>query len=83
VATTLRRRAEVESGWCPNLMSCYLLSKKSKEIELDVIGLQTEGNNYVDFSYSAPPPAVENEIVHGEEFDSRKQKEEEVMEALR
>ncbi|XP_049369393.1 disease resistance protein At4g27190-like [Solanum verrucosum] len=83
VATTLRRRAEVERGWCPNLMSCYLLSKRSKEIELDVIGLQTESNNYVDFSYPAPPPAVENEIVHGEEFDSRKQKEEEVMEALR
>ncbi|KAG5583579.1 hypothetical protein H5410_054206 [Solanum commersonii] len=84
VATTLRRRAEVERGWCPNLMSCYSLSKRSKEIVLDVIVLRTEGNNYVDFSHPAPPaPTVENEVVHGEEFDSRKQKEEEVMEALR
>ncbi|KAH0729512.1 hypothetical protein KY289_000700 [Solanum tuberosum] len=83
VATTLRRRAEVERGWCPNLMSCYSLSKRSTEIVLDVIGLQTEGNTYVGFSYPAPPPAVENEIIHGEEFHSRKQKEEEVMEALR
>ncbi|KAH0732928.1 hypothetical protein KY290_000630 [Solanum tuberosum] len=82
VATTLQRRAEVERGWCPNLMSCYSLSKRSTEVVLDVIGLQTEGNTYVGFSYPASPPAVENEIIHGEEFHSRKQKEEEVMQAL-
>ncbi|KAK4713928.1 hypothetical protein R3W88_019835 [Solanum pinnatisectum] len=88
VATILRRRAEVERGcfygWCSNLKSCYLQSKRSKEIVMDVIGLQTEGNNYVNFSYPVPPVEVEAIPSHtGEEFDSRKLQEEEVMAALR
>ncbi|KAK6778235.1 hypothetical protein RDI58_024953 [Solanum bulbocastanum] len=85
VATILRRRVEVERGCCygrcPNLKSRYLLSKKCKEIVLNLIGLQTEGRNYVDFSYP-----VEVEVMSSnksEEFESRKLKEEEVMAALR
>ncbi|KAF3664222.1 putative disease resistance protein-like isoform X2 [Capsicum annuum] len=79
-------RAEVERrvcffGWCPNLESRYLLSRRATKIALDVIELQTEGNNYVDFSYPVPPVEVEA-IPNGvEEFESRKKKEEEVMEA--
>ncbi|KAK4346049.1 hypothetical protein RND71_036225 [Anisodus tanguticus] len=89
VEGVMQGRAEVERGcfyvWCPNLKSCYLLSRRANRIELAVLGLQTEGNNYVDFAYPAPP-AVEIEAIpinNGEEFDSRKLKEEEVMAALR
>lgn len=63
------------------MKSRYLLSKKSKEIALNVIDLQTEGRNYVDFSYP-----VEVEVMdcnNAEEFESRKLEEEEVMDALR
>ncbi|KAF3673202.1 hypothetical protein FXO38_05760 [Capsicum annuum] len=85
VAVVMRGRIEVERGcfygWCPKLKSRYLLSRKAKKLELDVIGLQSEGKDYVSFSY--PAPLVVKVIHSGEEFDSRKQKEEEVMEALR
>ncbi|KAM3339420.1 hypothetical protein P3S68_029289 [Capsicum galapagoense] len=81
----MRGRIEVERGcfygWCLKLKSRYLLSRKAKKLELDVIGLQSEGKDYVSFSY--PAPLVVKVIHSGEEFDSRKQKEEEVMEALR
>uniref|UniRef100_A0A0V0HNA3 Putative ovule protein n=1 Tax=Solanum chacoense TaxID=4108 RepID=A0A0V0HNA3_SOLCH len=51
---------------------------------MDVIGLQTEGNNYVDFSYPVPPVEVEAIPSYtGEEFGSRKLKEEGVMAGLR
>ncbi|KAM3288862.1 hypothetical protein P3S67_022292 [Capsicum chacoense] len=43
--------------------------------------LQNKGRGYVPFSYPAPPAV---KVIHsGEEFDSRKHKEEEVMVALR
>uniref|UniRef100_A0A3Q7I6U7 NB-ARC domain-containing protein n=1 Tax=Solanum lycopersicum TaxID=4081 RepID=A0A3Q7I6U7_SOLLC len=84
----LRRRPEVERGsfygWCPNVNSRYLQSKRSKEIVMDVIGLQTEGNNYVDFSYPVQPVEVEAIPSYtGEEFSSRKLQEEEVLAGLR
>ncbi|KAM3288776.1 hypothetical protein P3S67_022206 [Capsicum chacoense] len=88
VAVLLRHRVEVErgcfNGWCPNLKSRYSLSRKAKKIELDVIKLQNEGDKHAVFSN--PVPAGEIEAMpsnSNEEFDSRKQKEEEVMEALR
>ncbi|PHT37357.1 hypothetical protein CQW23_25057 [Capsicum baccatum] len=85
VAVVMRGRIEVERGcfygWCPKLKSRYLLSRKAKKLKLDVIGLQSEGKDNVSFSY--PAPLVVKVIHSGEEFDSRKQKEEEVMEALR
>ncbi|KAF3673170.1 putative disease resistance protein-like isoform X2 [Capsicum annuum] len=87
VKGVMQCRAEVERvcffGWCPNLKSRYLLSRRATKIALDVIELRTEGNNYVDFSYPVPPIEVEAIPNNVEEFDSRKKKEEEVMEALR
>ncbi|KAF3660617.1 hypothetical protein FXO37_13336 [Capsicum annuum] len=88
VAVLLRRRVEVETGCfyglCPNLKSRYSLSRKAKKIEQAMIGLQSEGRDYAPSSCPAPP-AVEIEVVPSsdEQFDSRKQKEEEVMTALR
>ncbi|PHT71503.1 hypothetical protein T459_26607 [Capsicum annuum] len=88
VAVLLRRRVEVETGCfyglCPNLKSRYSLSRKAKKIEQAMIGLQTEGKDYAPSSCPAPL-AVEIEVVPSsdEQFDSRKQKEEEVMTALR
>ncbi|XP_006357685.2 probable disease resistance protein At1g61300 [Solanum tuberosum] len=85
-----RGRIEVERGcfygWCPNLKSRYSLSRRSKRIKLAVISLQIEGNNHVNFSYPAPLEVEIGAIPRNsceEEFDSRKLKEEEVMEALR
>lgn len=90
VEAVMQRRIEAERGclynWCPNLKSRYSLSRRGKRIELAVIGLQTEGNKHVNFSYPAPPEVEINAIParnSGEEFDSRKLKEEEVMAALR
>ncbi|KAF3673167.1 putative disease resistance protein-like isoform X2 [Capsicum annuum] len=87
VKGVMQGRAEVERGcffgWCPALKSRYLLSRRATKIALDVIELRTEGNNYVDFSYPVPPIEVEALPNNVEEFDSRKEKEEEVMKALR
>ncbi|PHT27497.1 hypothetical protein CQW23_32901 [Capsicum baccatum] len=89
VEVLLRRRVEVETGcfygWCPNLKSRHSLSRKAKKIEQVMIGLQDEGRGYAPFSCPAPP-AVEIEAIpsnNNEEFDSRKQKEEQVIAALR
>ncbi|WMV59502.1 hypothetical protein MTR67_052887 [Solanum verrucosum] len=84
VAAVMRRcRIEVERyGWCPNLKSRYSLSRRAKKIELELIKLRNEGNAFAVFSY----PAVEIAVIpsnSGEEFDSRKLQEEEVMAALR
>ncbi|KAF3614655.1 putative disease resistance protein-like isoform X2 [Capsicum annuum] len=85
----LRRRVELETGcfygWCPNLKSSHSLSRKAKKIEQVMIGLQYEGRGYAPSSCPAPP-AVEIEAIpskNNEEFDSRNQKEEEVIAALR
>ncbi|PHT97578.1 hypothetical protein BC332_33499 [Capsicum chinense] len=82
-------RVEVETGcfygWCPNLKSRHSLSRKARKIEQVMIGLQDEGRGYAPSSCPAPP-AVEIEAIpskNNEEFDSRNQKEEEVMAALR
>ncbi|WMV31119.1 hypothetical protein MTR67_024504 [Solanum verrucosum] len=78
----LQRRDEAERGfygWCSNLKSRYLLSKRSKEIVMDVIGLQTEAKDY-------PVLPAEVETIYnntGEVLASRKSQEEEVMAALR
>ncbi|XP_015163107.1 probable disease resistance protein At4g27220 isoform X2 [Solanum tuberosum] len=84
VAAVMQRgRIEVERyGWCPNVKSRYSLSRRAKKIELELIKLRNEGNAYAVFSY----PAVEIAVIpsnSGEEFDSRKFQEEEVMAALR
>ncbi|KAK4346050.1 hypothetical protein RND71_036226 [Anisodus tanguticus] len=71
VASETRRGAE----------SHCLLSKSSKEIAQDVIKLQTEGKDHVEFSH--PVEIVIMPSNNSEEFDSRKQKEGEVMEVLR
>ncbi|KAM3288781.1 disease resistance protein SUMM2-like [Capsicum chacoense] len=87
VADVMKGRTEVERGciygWCPTLKSRYLLSRRAKEITLEVTELLNEGNQHAVFSN--PVPAVEIEAIprNSTEFDSRKQKEEEVMEALR
>ncbi|PHT71497.1 hypothetical protein T459_26601 [Capsicum annuum] len=85
VEVLLRRRVEVETGcfygWCPNLKSSHSLSRKAKKIEQVMIGLQDEGRGYATSSCPAPP-AVEIEAIpskNNEEFYSRNQKEEEVM----
>ncbi|PHT96940.1 hypothetical protein BC332_34134 [Capsicum chinense] len=88
VEVVLGRRVEVQRGCfydlCPNLKSRHSLSRKAKKIEQAMIGLQDKGRGYAPSSYPAPP-AVEIEVVPSsdEEFDSRKQEEEEVMTALR
>ncbi|PHT43430.1 hypothetical protein CQW23_17455 [Capsicum baccatum] len=88
VEDLLGRRVEVERGcfhgWCPNLKSRYSLSRKAKDIALAMNGLQDEGKDYAPSSCPTPS-AVEIEAIPSsdEEFDSRKQEEEEVMEALR
>uniref|UniRef100_M0ZTK5 NB-ARC domain-containing protein n=1 Tax=Solanum tuberosum TaxID=4113 RepID=M0ZTK5_SOLTU len=80
-------RAEVERGcffgWCPNMKSCYSMSRRAKNITLKVIELQNEGNKPDVFSFDHP---VQSEAIYsnnGEEFDSRKFQEEEVMAALK
>ncbi|KAH0672651.1 hypothetical protein KY290_024888 [Solanum tuberosum] len=80
-------RAEVERGcffgWCPNMKSCYSMSRRAKKITLKVIELQNEGNKPDVFSFNHP---VQSEAIYsnnGEEFDSRKFQEEEVMAALK
>ncbi|KAF3660628.1 hypothetical protein FXO38_10247 [Capsicum annuum] len=85
----MQGRAKVERGcfygWCPNLKSRYTLSRRAKKIEQAMIDLHTKGKDYAAFCYPAPP-AVEIEAIHSssdEEIDSRKLKEDEVMEALR
>ncbi|XP_047253417.1 disease resistance protein SUMM2-like isoform X2 [Capsicum annuum] len=84
VAVLLGRRVEVERGCiyglCPNLKSRYSLSRRAKKIEQAMIDLQTEGRGYAPSS--CPAPLAVKVINSGEEFDSRKQKEEEVMAAL-
>ncbi|PHT26967.1 hypothetical protein CQW23_33423 [Capsicum baccatum] len=88
VAVVMRGRTEVERGciygWCPKLKLRYLLSRRAKKITLELTKLQNEGNEHAVFCY--PVPAGEIEAIpssSNEEFDSRKQKEEEVMAALR
>ncbi|WMV52826.1 hypothetical protein MTR67_046211 [Solanum verrucosum] len=73
-------RAEVErgyfNGWCPNLKSRYSLSKRAKKITEELIELQ---NTVISFDR-------QSEVIYsnnGEELDSRKLKEEEVMAAVR
>ncbi|PHT37274.1 hypothetical protein CQW23_24974 [Capsicum baccatum] len=85
----MQGRAEVERGcfygWCPNLKSRYMLSRRAKKIEQATIDLHTEGKDYASFCYPAPP-ALEIEAIHSssdEEIHSRKLTEDEVMEALR
>ncbi|PHT37314.1 hypothetical protein CQW23_25014 [Capsicum baccatum] len=84
VSVLLGRRAEVERGcfygWCPNLKSRHSLSRKAKKIEQAMIGLQVEGTRYAPSSCPAPLAVT---VIHSDEFDSRKQKEEEVMTALK
>ncbi|KAM3339370.1 hypothetical protein P3S68_029239 [Capsicum galapagoense] len=58
-----------------------LAEQEAKKIEQAMIGLQEEGRGYAPSS--CPAPLAVKVIHSGEEFDSRKQKEEEVMEALR
>ncbi|KAK4366329.1 hypothetical protein RND71_014209 [Anisodus tanguticus] len=68
VEGVMRGRVDVERD--------TLLSRRAKKIALDVIELQTEGNNYVDFSYPVPPVEIEAiPSISVEEFDSRKLKE--------
>ncbi|PHT37096.1 hypothetical protein CQW23_24796 [Capsicum baccatum] len=84
VSVLLGRRAEVERGcfygWCPNLKSRHSLSRKAKKIEQAMIGLQVEGTRYAPSSCPAPLAVT---VIRSDEFDSRKQKEEEVMTALK
>ncbi|PHT43433.1 hypothetical protein CQW23_17458 [Capsicum baccatum] len=85
VEVVLGRRVEVQRGclygWCPNLKSRYSLSRKAKKFVLAMNGLQDEGKDYAPSS--CPAPIAVTVIHSGEEFNSRKQKEEEVMAALR
>ncbi|XP_059295337.1 probable disease resistance protein At4g27220 [Lycium ferocissimum] len=81
IISGLKRREEAEKRNLHAISPCSrcLWSKRSKEISLDVIELQTEGKDYDKFS-DPEPSAVEIEAIpsdSGEEFDSRKLKEEE------
>ncbi|KAF3673196.1 putative disease resistance protein-like isoform X2 [Capsicum annuum] len=84
VAVVMRSRTEVERGCiygrCPTLKSRYLLSRRAKKITLEVTKLQNEGDNHVVFCNTVPDVEPRNSV---EKFDSRKQKEEEVLATLR
>ncbi|XP_049405117.1 probable disease resistance protein At4g14610 [Solanum stenotomum] len=80
-------RAEVERGcffgWCSNMKSCYSMSRRAKKITLKLIEFQNEGNKPDVFSFDHP---VQSEAIYsnnGEQFDSRKFQEDEVMAALK
>ncbi|KAH0723253.1 hypothetical protein KY289_006297 [Solanum tuberosum] len=74
--------AEVERGcfygWCPNLKSRYSLSKRAKKITEELTKLQ---NTVISFDRPVQSEAIYSN--NGEELDSRKLKEEEVMAAVR
>ncbi|KAK4716617.1 hypothetical protein R3W88_014955 [Solanum pinnatisectum] len=80
-------RAEVERGcffgWCPNMKSCYSMSRRAKKITLKVIELQNEGNKPDVLSFDHPVQSAAIYSNNGEEFDSRKFQEDEVMAALK
>ncbi|KAL3327272.1 hypothetical protein AABB24_037795 [Solanum stoloniferum] len=74
--------AEVERGCfygcCPNLKSRYSLSRRAKKITEELTKLQ---NTVISFDRPVQSEAIYGN--NGEELNSRKLKEEEVMEALR
>ncbi|WMV30011.1 hypothetical protein MTR67_023396 [Solanum verrucosum] len=80
-------RAEVERGcffgWCPNMKSCYSLSRRAKKITLKLIEFQNEGNKPDVFSFDHPFQSEAIYSNNGEQFDSRKFQEDEVMAALK
>ncbi|XP_049400077.1 disease resistance protein RPS5-like [Solanum stenotomum] len=88
VAAVMQRdRIEVESGcfydWCPNLKTRYSISRRAEKITLELIELRDESNKPDVISFDRP---IQSEAIpsnNGEVFDSRKLKEEEVMEALK
>ncbi|KAL3533473.1 hypothetical protein ACH5RR_006994 [Cinchona calisaya] len=71
-------------GWCTNLKSRYSLSREAKKTARDSVELRDNGH-FVSISIPAYPadlepiPARSDEI----EFQSRKAKEEEIMDALK
>ncbi|KAK4725553.1 hypothetical protein R3W88_028332 [Solanum pinnatisectum] len=77
-------KAEVERGcfcgWCPNLKSRYSLGRRAKKIIEELTKLQTEGGV---ISYDRPVQIEATPSNYGEVFDSRKLKEDEIMEALK
>ena len=87
VETVRQGTTEVERGCfygcCPNLKSCYSLSRRAKKITLELIELQTEGTNPNAFSYDLPVQSESTYRNTVKEFDSRKLKEDEVMAALK
>lgn len=54
----------------------HLLSRRAKKIAVDVLGIQTERKDYVNFGSRAPPVGIG--AKDEEEVESRKSKEEEV-----
>ena len=88
VETVRQGTTEVERGcfygWCPNLKSCYSLSRRAKKITLELIQLQSEGTNPNAFSFDRPVQSHEAIPSNSDEvFDSRKFQEDEVMAALK
>ncbi|XP_055821106.1 uncharacterized protein LOC129889722 isoform X2 [Solanum dulcamara] len=55
----------------------HWLSRRAKKIAADVLGIQTERKDYVNFSSRAPPVGIG--AKDEQEFESRKSKEEERM----
>ncbi|KAL6324425.1 hypothetical protein AAG906_013029 [Vitis piasezkii] len=44
------------NGWCPNLKSCYLLSRKADKKAQVIVQIQKDHNFPDGVSYRAPPP---------------------------
>uniref|UniRef100_M1AF85 Cc-nbs-lrr resistance protein n=1 Tax=Solanum tuberosum TaxID=4113 RepID=M1AF85_SOLTU len=84
VDDVMGRTAEVEKGcfygWCPNLKSRYSLGRRAKKTIEELTKLQTEGGV---ISYDRPVQIEATPSNYGEVFDSRKLKEDEIMEALK
>ncbi|KAH0723249.1 hypothetical protein KY285_005838 [Solanum tuberosum] len=76
--------AEVERGcfygWCPNLKSRYTLSRRAKKITEELTKLRSDGGV---ISFDRPVQIEATPSNYGEVFDSRKLKEDEIMEALK
>ncbi|WMV52888.1 hypothetical protein MTR67_046273 [Solanum verrucosum] len=78
---------EVENGcfygWCPNLKSRYSLSRRAKKITEELTKLRNESNRPDVISFDRPVQSEATPSNNGEVFDSRKLKEDEIMEALK
>ncbi|XP_050242390.1 probable disease resistance protein At1g61310 [Quercus robur] len=71
------------NGWCPNLKSCYFLSRKAKKKTLEIDGLLRDGQ-FDKVSYPPPPQGIATSSKVGfNVFESRIPVMKELLTALR